>query len=85
MMALASARKQVPAANSQQRMMRWHERDDPKSNLPSTNALLRARGDRPCRRAAKRGYELPSRDTDCHLPAPERDHARCNIGKNITP
>jgi hypothetical protein len=46
--------------------------------------LLRARGQGPSDRCtAKRGYELPS--FDCHLIRPGRDHARCIVGKNITP
>jgi len=47
--------------------------------------LLRSRRERPSNgRAAKRGYELPSSDADCHLPRPRRNHARCNMGQGIT-
>ena len=46
--------------------------------------LLRMRGEWPRYRcAAERGYELTS--SDCHLPRSQRDHARCDVGKNITP
>jgi hypothetical protein len=49
------------------------------------HSLLRASRKRPYqRRAAKRGYELPPSDADCHLPRPLSDRARCNMGKNIT-
>jgi hypothetical protein len=47
--------------------------------------LLRTRGERPCCRASKGGYELPSFDADCHLIRPHQDHARCNVGHDTTP
>ena len=54
------------------------------TDAPHPLALLCVRRERTRRsRAAERGYELPS--SDCHMTRPRRDHARCNVGKVITP
>jgi hypothetical protein len=48
--------------------------------------LQRTHCERPSdHRSAKRGYEIPPYNADCHLPVSKQDHARCNVGKNITP
>src|SRR4029077_2214927 len=37
------------------------------------------------RRAAKRGYELPPSDADCHLTRPQRNHTSSNVGRVSRP
>ena len=47
--------------------------------------LLRARPKRTYdHSAAEHGYELPSTDADCHLTAPQWDHACCNVRQDST-
>jgi len=54
-------------------------------DAPHPLALLCAGNKRPrCCCSAERTNELPPSDADCHLPRPRWDHARCNMGKDIT-